>query len=106
MCGFHRPDALLQPINQRQIISRTAKQGLAEMHVRLHESRQHCAPFSVYHFIGTINRTANALYEIAANEQVALHDRIVRSKREQRAVFYQSSLFHLARKRIKEKGKR
>ena len=37
---FHRPDALLQPVEQREIVGVAAKERLAEMNVRLDEARQ------------------------------------------------------------------
>ena len=40
---FERPDAALQPIEQREIVGAAAKQRLAQMDVRLHESRQEIA---------------------------------------------------------------
>jgi hypothetical protein len=40
---FHRPDARLQPLEQRHVVGEAAEQRLAEMNVRLHEPGQHVA---------------------------------------------------------------
>src|SRR5688572_32604330 len=37
---FHGPHALLQPVNQREVISSAAKERLAKMNVRLNEARE------------------------------------------------------------------
>jgi hypothetical protein len=46
---------LLQPINQRKIIRRTAKERLAKMNVRLDKSRKDRAAARVDDFIGVLN---------------------------------------------------
>ena len=44
MRGFHRPDALLEPVEQREVVGVAAKQRLTEVHVRLHEPREQVIP--------------------------------------------------------------
>ena len=94
VCSLHRPDTLLQPVNQCQVIRRAAKQCLAEMHVSLHEARQNGAAARIYHNIGSINRCPNACNALPANQQVARHDGIIFIHREQRAVFNENRFFH------------
>ena len=50
--SLQRPDALLQPINQWQIVGRAAKERLAEMYVRLYEAGQDGAAARVNRLIG------------------------------------------------------
>jgi len=49
---FHRPHALLQPVNQREIVSSAAKQSLTKVNVRLHKTRQYRATGGIDHFAG------------------------------------------------------
>ena len=38
--GFHRPDALGEPVQELEVVGLISKQRLAEMHVGLHEARR------------------------------------------------------------------
>jgi hypothetical protein len=43
MSGFHRPDAFLEPVEQRQVVGGAAKYGLAKVNVGLNKTRKNRA---------------------------------------------------------------
>src|SRR4051794_39016637 len=72
MRGFHGPDTLFQPIDQRQIVSRSTKDRLAKMYVRLDESRKDGAIFGVDHVgVGRFNSASNGDNPPIPNQQVS-----------------------------------
>ncbi len=50
--GLHRPDALLEPVDEREVVRRAAEERLAEMDVRLDEAGQHGAAARVDDHVG------------------------------------------------------
>jgi hypothetical protein len=78
MGGLQGPDSLLEPIDQRQIISSAPKQGLAKVDVSLYETRQHGTTPGIDDLIG--NRLAAARRDNAtvANVQITAEDRAMR----------------------------
>jgi hypothetical protein len=40
MSGFHRPDAFLEPVEQRQVVSSATKYGLAKVNMGLNKTRK------------------------------------------------------------------
>ena len=57
--GLHGPHATLEPVNQFEVISRAAEEGLTKMHVRLHEAGQNGAPARVNRQVRRARRVAD-----------------------------------------------
>jgi hypothetical protein len=79
------------------------------MNVRLYETGQDGAPARIYQDICAATRFANTRNKISANEQIAPHDPVRFSHRQERTVFDENRLFHQRRnnkgKSKKVKGK-
>jgi hypothetical protein len=73
------------------------------MNMRLHKARQDSATSRIYHGVCALNFSADACNAAAANEQIALSDGVIVVHQEERAVFDENRLFHLAPKRIEAK---
>lgn len=68
MRGFHGPDALLQPVDEREIVSSAAKDRLAKMDVGLDKARNHGAPLGVNNSVRCLPAAANRCDVFAVNE--------------------------------------
>jgi hypothetical protein len=86
MGGFHGPNTLLEPIDEREIVGGAAKDRLAEVNVSLNETGNHCAIGRVYYSVGCLARSANLGYAFVTNEKIAAHDGVRRVHRDERAV--------------------
>jgi hypothetical protein len=86
MRRFHGPNALFQPIDEREIVSSTAKDCLAEMNVCLDKAGDYCAAFSVNHCFGCLATVANRGNAFAINEQVTRYEGVRGIHRDERAV--------------------
>jgi hypothetical protein len=72
MTGFQGPDALLQPVQQFQIIGHAPEKYLAEMDVALHESGQQQLVAGVYNYIGGAGiQMAYAAYAVIFYEKIS-----------------------------------
>jgi hypothetical protein len=89
MRGLHWPDAMLQPINQRQVIGPTSEQRLAKMYMRLHKSGQDSTTARVNDRFSIGHRRTHTYNESVANQEIAVNDRVTLIHRHERAVFYE-----------------
>lgn len=98
MSRFHRPYSLLEPVDQREIISRATKQRLAEMDMRLHKPRQQYAAARVDHFGALVSarlkRLAKRSDAAAFDEHVAIEDVVLRVERENGRTFDKQRFAH------------
>ena len=90
--GFHGPDALLQPVDQREIVSGAAKERLAKMNVSLNKAGDNGAAGGVDNRVGCLAGATNARDASVANEQIAAHDGVRGVHRDERAVFDEDRL--------------
>jgi len=78
--GFHRPDALLQPIKQCEVVGIAAEERLTQMDVRLDEAGQQISTARIDHPIRP------RVVEIANRRDAALLDEDVARHHVQRVV--------------------
>ncbi len=77
--GLERPDSLAEPLEQRQVVGHAAHQHLTQVHVGLHEARDHRAAAGVDDPRHPGGRRGPHLRDVAPpDEDVALHDAVVR----------------------------
>ena len=76
---LHGPDALLQPIDEGEIVSGAAKDCLAEMDVRLYKARDDGAVSGIDRSVGCLSCAANIRDASVSNENVAAHDGVAAS---------------------------
>src|SRR5689334_16504210 len=87
MRRFHRPHAFLQPVDQRQVISRPAKQSLTKMNVSLDETRNDGTTTRIDNHVGVLVRVAKRNDAAMRDQQVTTNDSVRRIHSDQRAVF-------------------
>ena len=68
MRRFHGPDALLQPVDECEIVSGAAKDRLAKMDVRLNKAGDHRAATGVDNCVGGLPIAANRRDALAVDE--------------------------------------
>lgn len=83
---FHGPDALLQPVDEGEVVGSAAKECLAKMNVRLHKPRDHSAVGRINHGIGILSGVSDARDAAVNNEQIATNDGILQVHRHDCAI--------------------
>ena len=87
MRSLHGPHTLLQPVDQREIVSGATKKRLAEMNVSLNETRNDRAISGIDDGIGCVTSATEFGDASVDYENVATHDGIARIHRNDCAVF-------------------
>src|SRR3954452_25301787 len=74
MRGLHRPDARLQPLQQRHVVGGTAEERLAEMNVRLDEPGEQVSAGGINHCRDDVWRLWADRYDPAITHQHGTFD--------------------------------
>jgi hypothetical protein len=75
MRGLHRPDALLEPVEQREVVRVAAEERLAEMNVRVDEAREDVAAAGIDDARGgTVAKVADGCDSAVLDQDIALDD--------------------------------
>src|SRR6185295_8200791 len=90
MSGFHRPDAFLEPVKQRQIVGRATEEGLTKMYVRLNETGKDRAASCVDHDVSTHAGLAKTSDASVANQQITANDGVALVHRQECSAFYEN----------------
>src|SRR5215510_3231814 len=95
MCRFQGPDARLQPIDQREIIRCTSKQGLAKVDVRLDEAGDNHSALR-FNDRRTIvgNRRRELRYASILDQQITFQDDVATVERYYGRAFYEQRFVH------------
>src|SRR5687768_3560676 len=87
---FHRPDTLLQPVDQREVVCGPTEDCLAEMKMRLDKAGYDSAAVRVNNNIRRSALCPSDVGNLAVNnQQLALDDGVRVVHRHERAVFYE-----------------
>jgi len=85
--SFQGPNALLEPVYEREIVRHAAKDRLAKVNVCLHKTRDHRTAGRIDNSIGRRCGSTDLRYSFVTNQKVCTHDGIYLIHRDERAVF-------------------